>query len=108
MQISRIRLSDKTSRLHPRHVVPKPAQAYEPEVPVEVREWISPALASPDLVLGTQPPTQPHSCVVVERPNVHGRRAPRREHTVLMEHLGRRLREHARGLGFSDAEIARR
>src|SRR6266511_4881181 len=31
-QISRIRLSDKTSRLHPRHVVPKPAQAYEPIV----------------------------------------------------------------------------
>jgi hypothetical protein len=30
--ISLIRLSDKTSRLHPRHVVPKPAQAYEPEV----------------------------------------------------------------------------
>ena len=28
MQISRIRLSDKTSRLHPRHVVPKPAQAF--------------------------------------------------------------------------------
>ncbi len=25
MQISRIRLSDNTSRLHPRHVVPKPA-----------------------------------------------------------------------------------
>ena len=48
MRISRIRLSDKTSRLHPRHVVPKPAQAYEPEVPVKVREWISPALASPD------------------------------------------------------------
>jgi hypothetical protein len=36
MQISRIRLSDKTSRLRPRHVVPKPGQAYEPEVPVEV------------------------------------------------------------------------
>src|SRR5215510_5400767 len=68
MQISRIRLSDKTSRLHPRHVVPKPAQAYEPEVPVEVREWIGPALASPDVVLGAQPPAQPHSCVVVERP----------------------------------------
>jgi hypothetical protein len=30
MQIARIRLSDKSSRLHPRHVVPKPAQAYEP------------------------------------------------------------------------------
>jgi hypothetical protein len=43
MQISRIRLSDKTSRLRPRHVVPKPTQAYEPEVPVEVREWIAPA-----------------------------------------------------------------
>ncbi len=64
MQISRIRLSDKTSRLHPRHVVPKPSQAYEPEVPIKVREWICPALASPDLVLGAQPPAQPHSCVV--------------------------------------------
>jgi hypothetical protein len=31
MKVSRIRLSDKTSRLHPRHVVPKPAQAHEPE-----------------------------------------------------------------------------
>src|SRR5258708_39502493 len=68
MQISRIRLSDKPSRLRPRHVVPKPAQAYEPEVPVEMREWISPALASPDLVLETQPPAQPHSRVTVERP----------------------------------------
>src|SRR6266566_7609126 len=66
--ISHIRLSDKTSRLHPRHVVPKPAQADEPEVPVKVREWISPAPASPDLVLEAQPPAQPHSCVVVERP----------------------------------------
>src|SRR5260370_39149859 len=60
--------TDKTSRLHPRHVVPKPAQAYEPEVPVKVREWISPALASPDFVLGSEPPAQPHSRVVVERP----------------------------------------
>ena len=68
MQISRIRLSDKTSRLRPRHVVPKPAQAYEPEVPVKVREWISSALASPDLVLDAQPPAQPHSGVVVDRP----------------------------------------
>ncbi len=34
VQISRIRLSDKTSRLRPRHVVAKPGQAYEPEVPV--------------------------------------------------------------------------
>src|SRR6202162_6061662 len=67
-RISRIRLSDKTSRLHPRHVVPKPGQAYETEVPVEVREWISPALASPDLVLVTQPPTQPRRRVAVERP----------------------------------------
>src|SRR5206468_9808254 len=68
MQISRIRLSDKTSRFRPRHVVPKPAQAYETEVPVEVREWIAPAPASPDLVLGAQPPTQPRSGVAVDRP----------------------------------------
>src|SRR5258708_8079845 len=67
-QISRIRLSDKTSRLRPRHVVPKPAQAYEPKVPVKVREWIRSALASPDLVLEAQPPAQPHSGVVVDRP----------------------------------------
>src|SRR6516162_5003016 len=46
----------------------QPAQAYEPEVPVKVREWIGPVLASPDLVLEAQPPAQPHSCVVVERP----------------------------------------
>src|SRR5712664_1134188 len=68
MQISRIRLSDKISRLRPRHVVPKPVQAYEPEVPVQVREWIAPALAPPpDFVLGAQPPTQPHCHVIVER-----------------------------------------
>src|SRR3981189_2274942 len=68
MQISRIRLSDKTSRLRPRHAVPKPGQTDEPEGPVEVREWIGPASASPDLVLGAQPPAQPHSRVVVECP----------------------------------------
>jgi len=31
---SRIRLSDKTSRLRPRHVAPKRGQSHEPEVPV--------------------------------------------------------------------------
>src|ERR1700738_1811655 len=31
------------------------------------REWIAPALASPDLVLESQPPAQPHSRIVVER-----------------------------------------
>ena len=46
----------RVSRLHPRHVVPKRGQAYEPEVPVEVREWISPAPASSDLMLEAQPP----------------------------------------------------
>ena len=30
-------------------------------------QWIAPALTSPDLVLGSQPPAQPHSRVVVER-----------------------------------------
>ena len=43
-QVSCIRLSDKTSRLRPRHVVPKPGQTYELEVLVEVREWIAPPL----------------------------------------------------------------
>jgi hypothetical protein len=36
MQISRIRLSDKTSRLHPRLVASACGQSHEPEVPVEV------------------------------------------------------------------------
>jgi hypothetical protein len=67
-RISRIRLSDKASRLRPRLAAPTRGQAYEPEVPVKVREWIGPALAPPDLVLETQPPAQPHRCVVVERP----------------------------------------
>ena len=34
--------------------MPKPAQTYEPEVPVEVREWIAPAPSPPDFVLGKQ------------------------------------------------------
>src|SRR5215468_11524919 len=68
LQISRFRLSDKTSRLHPRHVTSPRGQAYEPEVPVKVREWISPAPASSDLVLEAQPPAQPHSGVVIDRP----------------------------------------
>src|SRR6516162_8849540 len=67
-RIYRIRLSDKTSRLHPRRATTKPGQAYEPKVLVKVREWISSALASPDLVLEAQPPAQPHSRVVVEHP----------------------------------------
>src|SRR5258705_2579649 len=67
MQICRIRLSDKTSRLHPRRAASKLGQPYEPEVPVKVREWIAPALASPDVVLVSEPPAQPHSRVVVER-----------------------------------------
>ena len=50
--ISHIRLSDKTSRLHPRHVVPKPAQAYELEMPVKVRERISPHRAQARSRLG--------------------------------------------------------
>src|SRR6202142_4021762 len=68
VRIARIRLSDKASRLRPRHVVPKPAQTYEPEVPVEVREWIAPAPSSPDFVLEAQPPAQPHRRVGIERP----------------------------------------
>src|SRR5215468_3411778 len=58
VQISRIRLSDKTSRLRPRLAAPTRGQAYETVMPVEVREWIRPAPASPDLVLEAQPPAQ--------------------------------------------------
>src|SRR5438045_7367420 len=65
MRTDRIRLSDKTASLRPRRAATKLGQAYEPEVLVKVREWIGPALASPDFVLKPQPPAQPHSCVVV-------------------------------------------
>src|SRR5215471_10085486 len=51
VRISRTALSDKTSRLRPRHVVSKPGQTHEPEGLVEVREWIAAALASSGLVL---------------------------------------------------------
>src|SRR6058998_2308083 len=67
MQISRIRLSDKISRLHPRLVAASCCQSYETEVPVEVREWIGPAPAPSDFVLVAQPPAQPRCGVVVER-----------------------------------------
>ena len=50
VQISRIRLSDKTSRLRPRLLTPPHAQTYEPEVPIQVREWIAPALALSEFV----------------------------------------------------------
>src|ERR1700722_7806260 len=105
MRIARIRLSDKTSRLRPRHVVPKPAQTYEPEVPVEVREWIAPAPSSPDLVLGAQPPAQPHRCVSVERPIRLAESAyrkvvrPSAQHAVYFAHQRRGLLPCARSLG---------
>jgi hypothetical protein len=66
VQISRIRLSDKASRLRPRLTVPPRGQADQAKVAIQVREWIGPALPMPDLVLETQPPTQPHRGVVVE------------------------------------------
>src|SRR5206468_11227413 len=47
---------------------PKRSQAHETKVPVEVREWIAPAPAPPDLVLVAQPQAQPRSRVGVERP----------------------------------------
>ena len=53
-QISRIRLSDKTSRLRPWHVGPKPAWADEPKVPLKMREWSS-VLATPGFVVELQP-----------------------------------------------------
>jgi hypothetical protein len=37
-------------------------------VPVKMREWIGPALATPGFMLELQPPAQPHRCVAVECP----------------------------------------
>jgi len=51
MQISRIRLSDKTSRFHPRLTTAELGQADEPKMPVQMRQWERAAPASPDLVL---------------------------------------------------------
>jgi hypothetical protein len=51
VQISRIRLSDRTSRLHPRRTTPKLHQAHESKEPVQVREWIAPTPTMPDVVL---------------------------------------------------------
>src|SRR6266568_2107219 len=68
MQISRIRLSDKTSRLHPRHVVPQARQTHETHGFVEVRGRIGPVPAASDLVLVAQPPAQPRRRVAVDRP----------------------------------------
>jgi len=45
-RIYRIRLSDKTSRLHPRLATTKLGQAYEPEVLVN---WLPPAFAGAGL-----------------------------------------------------------
>src|SRR3954454_8142547 len=66
VQISRIRLSDKASRLRPRLTAPARGQAYQAKMAVQMREWIAPAPSSPDLVLETQPPAQPHRGVGVE------------------------------------------
>src|SRR5260221_9371895 len=63
MQVSSIRLSDRTSRLPPRRAAATLGQTYETEVPVEVREWINPASASPDLVFGPQPRPLPSAGV---------------------------------------------
>ena len=41
-------------------VAPSRSQAYEPKIPVKVREWISPAPAPPDFVFTAQPSAQPH------------------------------------------------
>src|SRR5208337_4712916 len=103
MRIARIRLSDKTSRLRPRHVVPKPAQAYEPEVPVEVREWIAPA--PPDFVLEAQPPAHPRRRVGVKRPIRLAESAyrkvvrPSAQHAVHFAHQRRGLLPCVRSVG---------
>lgn len=68
MQVSRIRLSDKISRLHPRHAPSKSGQTYQPIVLVKVRVWIGPTSLPSGLMLGAQPPEQPHCGIAVEQP----------------------------------------
>jgi hypothetical protein len=48
--ISGTGLSDKTSRSRPRLLTPPCAQTYESKVPVQVREWIAPALSLSEFV----------------------------------------------------------
>ncbi len=67
MQISRIRLSDKTSHHCTRPAVFVLSQTDEPKEPIKVREGKDPTLAPPNLVLIAQPPTQQRRRVAVER-----------------------------------------
>lgn len=63
-----IRLSDKTSHLHPRRASTKLGKSYEPVLLVEVLGQIGSRPPSGFSVLAPKPPTQPHYCVAVDRP----------------------------------------
>jgi len=88
------------SRLRPRRAAADSGQAYEQEVPVKVREWINPALASPDLIPSPQPPAYPRSGVVVEPAIRRAARAyvdvgrPVAWHEIQLLHRFRGLRRH--------------
>ena len=66
-------------------------------MPVKVREWIAPALASPDLVLVAQPPAQPRCGVVVER-SIRLAGGPYLEVVRPAAQRAVQLRHHLRGL----------
>lgn len=70
VQISRIRLSDKTSRL----LTPSCAQTYESEVPVQVREWIAGAtsLAPARFCFGRRAHVQAHQHEFLLHPGAQG------------------------------------
>jgi hypothetical protein len=67
MQISRIRLSDKTSRGRPRTGLGKKPQVHEPQVSMEVRIGKARVPVTAHLVLVAQPPTEPTDRVSVQR-----------------------------------------
>jgi hypothetical protein len=66
-QISRIRLSEKTVKPSPAAHRAQARLGVRAEVPIKVREWKGPALASSDLVLDAQPPAQRANWTLVNR-----------------------------------------
>ncbi len=64
VQISRIRLSDKTSALRPQQVLSRSPQLYQAQLLVQVFVGKARVLPNPHTILPTEPPTQPTACML--------------------------------------------